>query len=180
MLKFGKEPLEASCPARISKRVILSASHKIFDPLGFVCPILLRPKLLLQTVWVRRMGWDEEVSQDIEKPFIQCFQELPMLAGLDIPRKMYGDLKRGSLKFHVVVVPIQVTYGVAIFARTQTQKSVVIMSIEATSRVAPNEVVMIPRFLGKNGGRLPSGSGDFQKNGPPGSIHLMKNKLITS
>ena len=90
MLKFGKEPLEASGSAQITKRVILSASHKIFDTLGFVCPLLLRRKLLLQTVWMRRMGWDEEVSQDIEKPFIQWFQELPLPAELEIPRKMLG------------------------------------------------------------------------------------------
>ena len=84
--------------------------------------------------------------KDIENPFIQWFQGLALLAELEIPRKMFGDLKRGSLTFHVLVDASQVAYGAAIFARTQTQKSVEVMLVKAMSRVAPNEVVTIPRL----------------------------------
>ena len=37
-------------------------------------------------------------------------------------------------------------YGAAIFACTRRQKSVEVMMVETKSRVAPNEVVTIPRL----------------------------------
>ncbi|GFS41005.1 uncharacterized protein TNIN_120311 [Trichonephila inaurata madagascariensis] len=38
----------------VTKRQVLSAVHRIFDPIGFTCPITLTSKLLLQECW--RMG----------------------------------------------------------------------------------------------------------------------------
>lgn len=33
---------------KVTKKVLLSAAHRIFDPLGLACPVTLCPKLLLQ------------------------------------------------------------------------------------------------------------------------------------
>lgn len=40
--------LEIEKPEKITKKFILSASHRLYDPIGFLCLVTLLPKLLLQ------------------------------------------------------------------------------------------------------------------------------------
>jgi len=50
----------------ISKRVILSeVARKLFDPLGFLDPVIVIAKLILQDLWQLAIQWDESIPQDI-------------------------------------------------------------------------------------------------------------------
>ena len=48
-----------------TKRNILRKIATIFDPLGFVCPYVAVVKILLQELWMRGYGWDDEVQDQI-------------------------------------------------------------------------------------------------------------------
>ncbi|XP_054713054.1 uncharacterized protein LOC129222564 [Uloborus diversus] len=43
----------------ITRRDILSAVHRIFDPIGVLCPVTVRLKLIVQESWTLKFGWDE-------------------------------------------------------------------------------------------------------------------------
>ena len=48
-----------------TKRNILRKIATIYDPLGFVCPYVVVVKILLQELWIRRYGCDDEVQDEI-------------------------------------------------------------------------------------------------------------------
>ncbi|GFT82740.1 integrase catalytic domain-containing protein [Nephila pilipes] len=48
-----------------SKRVILSVTHRVFNPNGFLCPVFLIPKLMLQKMWKDNIPWDKEVEDNL-------------------------------------------------------------------------------------------------------------------
>ena len=48
---------EATAP--VTKRSILQASSKQYDPLGWLSPITVRAKLLIQELWKQQVGWDD-------------------------------------------------------------------------------------------------------------------------
>ena len=48
-----------------TKREILGFISIIFDPLGFVTPAVLEPKLIMQDLWKRNIEWDEDIPDDL-------------------------------------------------------------------------------------------------------------------
>lgn len=45
----------------VTKKIILSAAHRLFDPIGMTSSIALIPKLLVQETWQSNLSWNEEV-----------------------------------------------------------------------------------------------------------------------
>ena len=50
-----------------TKRGVLSAVASIFDPIGFLTPFILKAKLLLQSMWRLKIGWDDKLPLQAQK-----------------------------------------------------------------------------------------------------------------
>lgn len=70
-LSIDLRKLEMSNYESITKRTILAATHRIFDPLGFIAPSLLLPKLLLQELCRKKLKWDDKVPDEVKKKFLR-------------------------------------------------------------------------------------------------------------
>jgi hypothetical protein len=55
-----------------SKRTILSAVAKIFDPLGLISPLVLPAKLVIQSLWDANKTWDQKV---VDQDQLQNFKD---------------------------------------------------------------------------------------------------------
>src|SRR5437868_6049275 len=53
-------------PIKTTKRIVLSFIQKIFDPLGFLAPAILKMKLLLRDAFVMKLDWDEEIPEQMK------------------------------------------------------------------------------------------------------------------
>ncbi|GFT73989.1 uncharacterized protein NPIL_483341, partial [Nephila pilipes] len=62
-----------------TKRFILQAVGKIFDPLGLISPFTVRMKCLLQDLWKEEIQWDDPLPTHIEKEWKKWREELPHL-----------------------------------------------------------------------------------------------------
>ena len=51
----------------MTKRAILQETAKIYDPLGFLCPLTIRAKILLQDIWKQKFDWDTPLLTDVEE-----------------------------------------------------------------------------------------------------------------
>ncbi|GBL97459.1 hypothetical protein AVEN_162925-1 [Araneus ventricosus] len=69
-----------------TKRHLLRAIGKIFDPLGLLSPFIIRVKCILQVLWMKEISWDEELPPDIQKAWCQWVSEVPRLSELQVPR----------------------------------------------------------------------------------------------
>ena len=68
----------------LTKRGILSMSHPIFDPLGFVASVLMESKLLFRKL--ENLGWDERISDEQADRWNLWVSSLQSLEGVGISR----------------------------------------------------------------------------------------------
>ena len=75
----------------LTKRGILSAVSSLYDPMGFVCPIVLEAKKILQKLWKLNLGWDDEIPEDLQCHWDKWKNELPVSSQVQIPRCHLAD-----------------------------------------------------------------------------------------
>ena len=69
-----------------TRRRILSIISSIFDPLGFVAPVLLEGKTILQELCRNNCGWDDPVPDEIQTRWLKWKSELEELQSFATPR----------------------------------------------------------------------------------------------
>ncbi|XP_011311723.1 uncharacterized protein [Fopius arisanus] len=77
----------------VSKRIILSEIAQLDDPFGFLSPVVIRGKMLLQEIWIEKLGWDDEVSPQIAHRWNSFRQDLISLSNVSTPRWIAPDLR---------------------------------------------------------------------------------------
>ncbi|GFW07909.1 integrase catalytic domain-containing protein [Trichonephila clavipes] len=131
----------------ITKRSLLSIANHIFDPIGFTAPVTLKPKLILQEIWKLKLKWDENLPKDILNQVKKWLEQLPMLAGIKIPRCLNlssNGIKR--LTFHVFCDASKKAYAACVFLRVEYEENVFVKLIQAKARVAPLKDISVPRL----------------------------------
>ena len=48
-----------------TKRSVLSRIARLFDPMGWLAPIVITAKIIMQALWLLKFGWDEELPLHI-------------------------------------------------------------------------------------------------------------------
>ncbi|GFX49243.1 putative RNA-directed DNA polymerase from transposon X-element [Trichonephila clavipes] len=135
--------LNYSGEGEISKRNVLAMVRNIFDPLGFLSPITLLPKVLLQEAWKLKLKWDYPLPENIQKIFREWRDEIVYLEKVNIPR--YVEINENS-ELHLFVDACKSSYGACVYIRTVTPLGVKIRLIRAKSRVAPLKTMTTPRL----------------------------------
>lgn len=144
-LHFSIE-LTESANEVISKRLILSKSFKIFDPLGLLSPCIIIPKLLLQQLWLEKVDWDTPVSQEAQKSWSKFAKNAHHLSQIQIPRNILCESPE-IIELHSFSDASQKAYGACIYMKSIDKSgNVTINLLCSKSKVAPIKATTIPRL----------------------------------
>ncbi|XP_063984484.1 uncharacterized protein LOC135166291 [Diachasmimorpha longicaudata] len=73
---------------KITKRIILSEVSKIFDPLGFLGPVIIKGRMILHRLWIEKLGWDDSIPLSILTEWKNYTSQLPQLNNASFDRKV--------------------------------------------------------------------------------------------
>lgn len=132
-----------------TKRGLLSVISSVYDPLGFLAPVILPAKLLLQELCRSKCGWDDLIPQSFQLKWKKWLTDLEKVENFEVNRcikpKDFGKITNAQL--HHFSDASESGYGTVTYLRIQNSERLVhVAFLFSKARVAPLKPITIPRL----------------------------------
>lgn len=130
-----------------TKRNILSETARLFDPLGWLAPVIIVAKIIFQQLWLEKLDWDQKVPQNISTNWLQFRNELQQIQNIKIPRWIKTENKQTTVEIHGFCDASTKAYAAVVYARVlHTNGKISTTLLTAKTRVAPLKIISLPRL----------------------------------
>ena len=141
---FEVKPPPAS--EETTKRNVLSAIARLYDPLQLLAPFTIRAKILLQETWAAGLNWDDHLPPHLEAKWKTWISEFPELSAFQIPRCLRAA-NPTDLQLHVFSDASKDTYASAAYLVCHYEENTTTSCLIASkSRLSPLKAMTIPRL----------------------------------
>lgn len=136
-------------PQSCTRRGMLSITSSVYDPMGFLAPVVLSAKIMQQELCRRGCKWDDTIPQDILGKWKRWVEDLESLDVFTVDRCIkpgdFGELKHVQL--HHFADASMNGYGTVTYIRMlNKEKRIHIAFLLGKARVTPLKAVTIPRL----------------------------------
>jgi len=104
--------LPESIPNPTTKHNLLFESSHLFDPLGLLVPCIVTTKVLLQSLWLAGVSWEDTLPNDIQSKWQEIKSELYKFQ-FEIPRLVC--LQTCNYHIHIFCDASQLAYAACIY-----------------------------------------------------------------
>ncbi|XP_070525005.1 uncharacterized protein [Cardiocondyla obscurior] len=132
-----------------TKRRVLSESARLYDPLGWLAPVTVSAKLMIQTLWLRGVAWDDALDAGDAAAWMAFRAELPLLEAVELPRWLRTSASRPSIRLHGFSDASERAYAAVVYLQVDEEKKNSggrVTLLGAKTRVAPLRRVSLPRL----------------------------------
>ncbi|XP_075163061.1 uncharacterized protein LOC142235687 [Haematobia irritans] len=128
-----------------TKREVLSQISRLFDPAGWLAPIVITAKIIMQKIWMDRTEWDAVITPETLALWKSFKDNCQHIDNIQIPRwiKFVPDC---DVQIHGFCDASQKAYAAAIYIRIVFQDSIHVNLISSKTKVAPLKTISIPRL----------------------------------
>ncbi|XP_062594609.1 uncharacterized protein LOC134256031 [Saccostrea cucullata] len=130
-----------------TRRGILSTVNSIYDPLGFIAPVILGGRLVLKKAMSSTVDWDEPLPDNLHTEWEKWRMSLSHLESLKIPR-MYANIQHACQReLHTFCDASKEAIGVATYVKLYDKHGESDHGfVMGKSKLAPHHSHTIPRL----------------------------------
>ena len=133
----------------LTRRGVLATVASVYDPLGFLAPLVLRAKKILQEICNRGVSWDEPLPEELRPRWERWKCDLLRLNELQISRCFEPKTLNGkkTYELHSFADASTSGYRQCSYLRVKDEdENVHVSLVMGKSRVAPTKITTIPRL----------------------------------
>ncbi|XP_060074446.1 uncharacterized protein LOC132554162 [Ylistrum balloti] len=132
-----------------TRRGMLSVINSLYDPLGFISPIIVQGRILIRDFIAETVDWDLPLSEESLQVWMEWRESLKHLDPRSVPRTYFPSPfdDAGTKEIHIFGdASEKVISAVAYLKRTNADSSVDVGFVLGKSKVAPKSGHTIPRL----------------------------------
>lgn len=132
-----------------TKRNVLSVIAKLFDPLGWLAPFVVKAKLFMQDIWrlPNTKAWDDALPNASMAQWKEIFEELNAPVPITIQRWLRVSDNNERIEIHTFSDASNVAYAGCVYLRVVHHNGMIDCNlIAAKTRVAPIKIMTVPRL----------------------------------
>ncbi|XP_029163786.1 uncharacterized protein LOC114935214 [Nylanderia fulva] len=129
-----------------TKRTVLSETARLFDPMGWLAPVVIRAKIFIQSTWLQGLDWDTPLPPSEAREWQRLLEELHLLDQLRIKRWLGTGADKTTLQLHGFADASEREYAAAVYIRITERNETSIRLLMAKSKVAPVKQVILPKL----------------------------------
>lgn len=130
---------------KCTKREVLKQIAGVYDPMGLFCPVILKCKDFLKTLWNNDVHWDEGLSKDETQHWEKIRSDLEHIPDFELPRYTRVD-QRATYKILCFCDASKTAYSTAVYIHQTFDTVTKVDLLFAKTRVAPTKDISISRL----------------------------------
>ena len=133
---------------KVTRRRILSVYSRIFDPLGFIQPFILKPKLIIQELSHLKLLWDDEIPDSLKNDWRVWLSEITGISKFEFPRCIVKNINFISAELHIFTDSSRKAYSVNFYGHfTYNNSKIDVVFLFGKCKVCPvGGTLSIPRL----------------------------------
>lgn len=144
--KFTFVVKNAEIEEKVTKRKIVSHVAQLYDPNGYISPVTIVGKIIIQDLWKIRIEWDENLPVELERRWIEYWKSIIHLQDFKLDRWL-GTASETSIHIHGFSDSSEAALGAVLYVRAEHPNGMITSKLlTSKTKVAPLKTVTIPRL----------------------------------
>lgn len=130
-----------------TKRKILSNIARIYEPMGWLAPVIVTAKVFIQKLWLSGISWDQPIPKILKYEWIKYEHDLREVKIITINRWLNTNNTDTTQELHGYSDASTMAYAATVYLRVVKEDDKIHTSlITAKTKVAPTKTISVPRL----------------------------------